>query len=40
MVIELYVEKLLRLLKQGVITIEDIMVPEYRVEVEKRLGQV
>ena len=35
---ELYIEKLVRLINAGLITVEDIKVAEYRAEVQARLA--
>lgn len=35
---EIYVQKLLRLIQAGVISVEDIKDPTYKVEVESRLS--
>lgn len=39
MINERYVEKLIRLINAGLITIEDIIDPEYKTEVQNRLNQ-
>lgn len=39
MINELYVEKLLRLIENGIITVNDIVNTEYKTEVENRLSQ-
>lgn len=36
---ELYIQKLLRLIKYGMITVEQIQDPVYRAEIELRLAQ-
>lgn len=36
---ELYIEKLLRLINKGIITVEDIKDINYKTEVESRLNQ-
>ena len=36
---ELYIQKLLRLIKFGVITVEQITDPIYKAEIESRLAQ-
>jgi hypothetical protein len=38
MINELYVQKLLRLINDGLITVDDIKDPEYKAEVQNRLA--
>lgn len=37
MINELYIQKLLRLIKKGIITVDDIVSLEYKIEIEIRL---
>ena len=36
---ELYIQKLLRLISKGIITIDDILDANYKAEVQRRLNQ-